>query len=115
MVLTDKLAHHWPCTVSTVQGKKEGGGGGISFKSYRDSYRNFGLGGGGGGGRDQVHAGGGGGGGGVLCDIPPQKKRARIAIEGPDLSAVNFDEVLDIFKQREQANQIVDCIAVSES
>ena len=24
----------------------------------------------------------------------------RIAIEGPDLSAVNFDEVLDIFKQK---------------
>ena len=38
----------------------------------------------------------------------------RIAIEGPDLSAVNFDEVLDIFKQK-TANQIVDCIAVSES
>ena len=40
--------------------------------------------------------GGGGGGGGVLCDIPRQKK----AIEGPDLSAVNFDEVLDIFKEK---------------
>ena len=46
--------------------------------------------------------GGGGGGGGVLCDIPPKKKAylMRIAIEGPDLSAVNFDEVLDIFKQK---------------
>ena len=35
--------------------------------------------------------------------IFPLKKRAylmRIAIEGPDLSAVNFDEVLDIFKQK---------------
>ena len=60
-------------------------------------------GGGGGGERDQVHAwgGGGGGGGGVLCDIPPKKSNLmRIAIEGPDLSAVNFDEVLDIFKQK---------------
>ena len=41
------------------------------------------------------------GGGGVLCDIPPQKKGGGcfhlIAIEGPDLSAVNFD---DIFKQK---------------
>ena len=46
--------------------------------------------------RDEVHAGGRG----VLCDIPRQKKRARIAIEGPDLSAVNFDEVLDIFKEK---------------
>ena len=49
--------------------------------------------------------------------FPVKKKRAylmRIAIEGPDLSAVNFDEVLDIFKQK-TANQIVDCIAVSES
>ena len=47
-----------------------------------------------------MHAGGGGG--GALCDIPRQKKAylMRIAIEGPDLSAVNFDEVLDIFKQR---------------
>ena len=36
----------------------------------------------------------GGGGGGVLCDIPPKKKAylMRIAIEGPDLSAVNFDD-----------------------
>ena len=41
--------------------------------------------------------GGGGGGGGVLCDIPLKKS---IAIKGPDLSAVNFDEVLDIFKNR---------------
>ena len=52
----------------------------------RDSYRNFGLG--------QVHAGGGGE---VLCDIPPQKKKAYLSIERPDQSAVNFDEVLDIF------------------
>ena len=38
------------------------------------------------------------GGGGFLCDIPLKKS---IAIEGPDLSAVNFDEVLaDIFKNR---------------
>ena len=27
----------------------------------------------------------------------------RIAIEGPDLSAVNFDEVLDIFKQKNRS------------
>ena len=36
-----------------------------------------------------------GGGGGGLCDIPRQKKAylMRIAIEGPDLSAVNFDDI----------------------
>ena len=51
----------------------------------RDSYRNFGLGGGG------------------VSVMSPLKKKAylmRIAIEGPGLSAVNFDEVLDIFKQK---------------
>ena len=52
-----------------------------------------------------MHAGGrGGGGGGVLCDIPRPKKQQtylmRIAIEAPDSSAVDFDEVLDIFKQK---------------
>ena len=55
----------------------------------RDSYRNFGL--------------GGGGGGGGFSVMFPLKKKAylmRIAIEGPGLSAVNFDEVLDIFKQK---------------
>ena len=44
-----------------------------------------------------MHAGGG------LSVTFPVKKKAylmRIAIEGPDLGAVNFDEVLDIFKQR---------------
>ena len=56
-----------------------------------------------------MHAGGGGGGG--FSVIFPVKKRARIAIEGPDSSAVNFDEV----QTKDQANQIVDCIAVSES
>ena len=43
--------------------------------------------------------GGGGGGGGGFSVIFPSKKKS-IAIEGPDLSAVNFDEVLDIFKQK---------------
>ena len=32
--------------------------------------------------------------------FPVKKKRAGIAIEGADLSAVNFDEVLDIFKEK---------------
>ena len=38
-----------------------------------------------------------------VSNSPSKKKKAylmRIAIEGPDLSAVNFDEVLDIFKQK---------------
>ena len=45
---------------------------------------------------------GGGGGGGLSVTFPVKKKAylMRIAIEGPDLGAVNFDEVLDIFKQR---------------
>ena len=44
-----------------------------------------------------MHAGGGGGGGGGgFSVIFPVKKKA---IEGPDLSAVNFDEVL-IFKEK---------------
>ena len=30
----------------------------------------------------------------------------RIAIEGPDLSAVNFDEVLDIFKQKNRLTRL---------
>ena len=42
---------------------------------------------------------------GVLCHIPLKKKKGwrllhLIAIERPDLSAVNFDEFLDIFKQK---------------
>ena len=51
-----------------------------------------------------MHAGGGGGGGGFSVIFPLKKKGWRllhlIAIEGPDLSAVNFDEFLDIFKQK---------------
>ena len=54
--------------------------------------------------------GGGGGGGGVLCDIPRQKKNLmRIAIEGPDLVLSILMKSLTFL----QANQIVDCIAVS--
>ena len=53
------------------------------------------------------------GGGGVLCDIPRQKKAylMRIAIEGPDLKCC---QVLMKSLTLLQANQIVDCIAVSE-
>ena len=33
VVLTDKLAHHWPCTVNTIYtGEEGGGGGGRDFK-----------------------------------------------------------------------------------
>ena len=52
------------------------------------------------------------GGRGVLCDIPRQKKRARIAIEGPDLSAVNFDEVLDIFKEKNRLIRLYSCVRI---
>ena len=55
--------------------------------------------------------GGGGGGGGVSVTFPVKKKRAylmRIAIEG---SAVNFEEVLDIFKQKSDC-RLYSCVRI---
>ena len=77
-----------------------------SYLLSRDSYRNFGL----GWERSSACWGGGGGGGG---HIPHQKKAylMRIAIEGPDLSAVNFDEVLDIFTGKSDC-RLYSCVRI---
>ena len=55
----------------------------------RDSYRNFGL------GRERSSACWGGGGFSVIFPVKKKAYLMKIAIEGPDLSAVNFDAFLN--------------------